>query len=251
MKLRRARGCKLFSTRSIIHSDLAVVLAAAPATTFALARLCERAARRRAGLVVEPKERRGRRRLRRVFVGVGAPAVLVRQGSALCRRRQSCSCVHERYYGAAGAVERAGPKSQRDAVFYSDGVERFRGRGAVRGVGVAEQDLLRRRARICEMMPVARTLQEPVEFPRGVLFALLIEHNADDDSDEYADAIVLNNHYDTDGVLSCFALLEPEFALKHKQVFIEAAESGDFGEFSSENGVKLDIALSSICDPLS
>ena len=78
-----------------------------------------------------------------------------------------------------------------------------------------------------------------------------IEHNNEDDSDEYADAIVLNNHYDTDGVLSCFALLEPEFALKHKQVFIEAAESGDFGEFSSENGVKLDIALSSICDPLS
>ena len=78
-----------------------------------------------------------------------------------------------------------------------------------------------------------------------------IEHNNEDDSDEYADAIVLNNHYDTDGVLSCFALLEPEFALKHKQIFIEAAESGDFGEFSSENGVKLDIALSSICDPLS
>ena len=43
-----------------------------------------------------------------------------------------------------------------------------------------------------------------------------IEHNNEDDSDEYADAIVLNNHYDTDGVLSCFALLEPEFALKHK-----------------------------------
>ena len=48
-------------------------------------------------------------------------------------------------------------------MFYSDGVERFRGRGALCGVGVAEQDLLRRRARICEMMPVARTLQELVE----------------------------------------------------------------------------------------
>ena len=48
-------------------------------------------------------------------------------------------------------------------MFYSDGVERFRGRGALRGVGVAEQDLLRRRARICEMMPVARTLQQLVE----------------------------------------------------------------------------------------
>lgn len=70
----------------------------------------------------------------------------------------------------------------------------------------------------------------------------------DDDDDSFAKALVLNNHYDTDGVLSCYALLEPEFALKHKQIFIDAAESGDFGEFSSENGVKLDIALSSICD---
>ena len=76
-------------------------------------------------------------------------------------------------------------------------------------------------------------------------------NGAFDGGGAYEDALVLNNHYDTDGVLSCFALLEPEFALKHKQIFIEAAESGDFGEFSSEDGVKLDIALSSICDPLS
>ena len=48
------------------------------------------------------------------------------------------------------------------------------------GVGVPEQDLLRRRARICEMMPVARTLQEPVELQRGVLLALLVKDNADD-----------------------------------------------------------------------
>ena len=71
-----------------------------------------------------------------------------------------------------------------------------------------------------------------------------------DSAKEFEDATVLNNHYDTDGVLSCYALLEPEFALKHKQIFIDAAESGDFGEFSSENGVKLDIALSFICDSL-
>ena len=30
------------------------------------------------------------------------------------------------------------------------------------------------------MMPVARTLQEPVELQRGILLAILIEHNADD-----------------------------------------------------------------------
>ena len=40
----------------------------------------------------------------------------------------------------------------------------------------------------------------------------------DDDDDSFAKALVLNNHYDTDGVLSCYALLEPEFALKHKPV---------------------------------
>ncbi len=126
---------------------------------------------------MRPTRRRGVSPKRRV--GVGAPAVLVRQGSTRPRRGQRCSCVHERYHGAAGAVHRAGPKSQRHAVFYSDGVERSSGRGALRGVGVAQQDFLRRRAGICEMMPVAWTLQESVELRGGGVLVAVVENDAD------------------------------------------------------------------------
>ena len=69
-------------------------------------------------------------------------------------------------------------KSQRDAVFRGDGVERFAA-AARRGVGVAEQDLLRRRACICEMMPVARTLQESVELRGGSVLVAVVEHDTD------------------------------------------------------------------------
>jgi len=60
------------------------------------------------------------------------------------------------------------------------------------------------------------------------------------------DAWVLNNHYDTDGVLSVWACLEPEQAMRHKDLMIAAAEAGDFGEWNSDQGVKLDICFQEI-----
>jgi outer membrane biosynthesis protein TonB len=64
---------------------------------------------------------------------------------------------------------------------------------------------------------------------------------------EYAektkDALVLNNHYDTDGVLSVWACLQPKEALKYSDLLIQGAEAGDFGEWSSDEGVKLDCAV--------
>ena len=63
---------------------------------------------------------------------------------------------------------------------------------------------------------------------------------------EFDDALVVNNHYDTDGVLSVFACLDPETALRHESLLIRGAESGDFGEWSSDEGVKLDLAVSAM-----
>lgn len=60
------------------------------------------------------------------------------------------------------------------------------------------------------------------------------------------DAFVLNNHYDTDGVLSVWACLEPDLAQKYSELMIQGAEAGDFGEWSSDNGVKLDCALTAL-----
>jgi hypothetical protein len=74
------------------------------------------------------------------------------------------------------------------------------------------------------------------------------------DDEKYAhlvDAVVLNNHYDTDGALSVFACLNPSLALQHASLLAQAAEAGDFGEWSSDAGVQLDCALMSLkesCD---
>jgi len=67
-------------------------------------------------------------------------------------------------------------------------------------------------------------------------------------SEKYNDldnAIILNNHFDTDGVLSVWACLEPKRALEYKSLLIDGAEAGDFSEWSSDIGVKLDCAISS------
>ena len=64
---------------------------------------------------------------------------------------------------------------------------------------------------------------------------------------EFDDATVVNNHYDTDGVLAVWACTNPEEALRHSELMVAGAEAGDFGEWSSELGVKLDLAISALC----
>jgi len=61
--------------------------------------------------------------------------------------------------------------------------------------------------------------------------------------DVLPDAVVLNNHYDTDGVLSVFACLYPDVARRYADLLREGAEAGDFGEWSSDSGIKLDAVL--------
>lgn len=63
----------------------------------------------------------------------------------------------------------------------------------------------------------------------------------------YENALILNNHFDTDGVLSVFACLQPELAREYRDLLIEGAEAGDFGEWSSDVGIKLDLTVGSFC----
>lgn len=55
--------------------------------------------------------------------------------------------------------------------------------------------------------------------------------------------LVTNNHFDTDGVLSVWTVLNGERALAYRDLLIAAAEAGDFSEHSSDDGVKLSIAI--------
>ena len=65
---------------------------------------------------------------------------------------------------------------------------------------------------------------------------------------EHDDAVVVNNHYDADGVLSVYACVNPKHALTHRALMIAAAEAGDFGEWSSDDGVKLELAIGALED---
>src|SRR5438477_10267302 len=49
--------------------------------------------------------------------------------------------------------------------------------------------------------------------------------------------LVTNNHFDTDGVLSVWTMLNGDRALAIRDRLIAAAEAGDFSEFSSIDGV--------------
>lgn len=57
-------------------------------------------------------------------------------------------------------------------------------------------------------------------------------------------APVVNNHYDTDGVLAAFTVMQPHTALEHRALLMAAATAGDFDEWPDDDrGLKLDAAL--------
>ncbi len=55
--------------------------------------------------------------------------------------------------------------------------------------------------------------------------------------------LVANNHFDADGVIAVFTLLHPEMAREHRDVLVAAAEAGDFEEWTTPEGMKLEMAL--------
>jgi hypothetical protein len=63
-------------------------------------------------------------------------------------------------------------------------------------------------------------------------------------SEQWARAVVVNNHFDTDGLLSAWVLLDPIQAMAHRALLIAAAESGDFDEWPAlDRGLWLDAAI--------
>jgi hypothetical protein len=68
--------------------------------------------------------------------------------------------------------------------------------------------------------------------------------NSAEAAEKWPEAVVVNNHFDTDGALSVWALLEPERALACRDLLVAAAEAGDFDEWPAlERGLWLDAAI--------
>lgn len=59
---------------------------------------------------------------------------------------------------------------------------------------------------------------------------------------------VVNNHYDTDGMLALFAFLRPDVALQHERTLLEAAAAGDFFQAPSDAAVALDACIGAFGD---
>jgi hypothetical protein len=62
--------------------------------------------------------------------------------------------------------------------------------------------------------------------------------------------LVVNNHFDTDGVLSVWTMLNGERALPLREKLIAAAEAGDFCEFSSVDAVRASIVIQGSDSPI-
>jgi hypothetical protein len=62
--------------------------------------------------------------------------------------------------------------------------------------------------------------------------------------ERWAEAVVVNNHFDTDGVLSVWTLLDPNSAQAYRDLLIAAAEAGDFDEWPRDDrGLWLDAVI--------
>jgi len=59
--------------------------------------------------------------------------------------------------------------------------------------------------------------------------------------------IITNNHFDTDGLLAIWALLNPKKAQPMAGRLISAAEAGDFSVFSSEEGLQVHLLVQALC----
>ena len=62
--------------------------------------------------------------------------------------------------------------------------------------------------------------------------------------------LVTNNHFDTDGVLSVWTMLNGERALELREKLIAAAEAGDFSELSTRAGVRASIVIQGSDSPI-
>jgi hypothetical protein len=59
---------------------------------------------------------------------------------------------------------------------------------------------------------------------------------------------VTNNHFDEDGLLGIFALLDTPFALEHRELLMDAASAGDFGVFRDRRAARIAATIDAFAD---
>jgi hypothetical protein len=94
--------------------------------------------------------------------------------------------------------------------------------------------------------------ETPVEVKADTSTEIALKVNASPNRGALTQGIelVTNNHFDTDGVLSVWTMLNGERALELRDKLIPAAEAGDFSEFTNENAVRASIAIQGSDQPV-
>jgi hypothetical protein len=62
---------------------------------------------------------------------------------------------------------------------------------------------------------------------------------------------VSNNHFDEDGLVGIFAMLQPSVASRHRELLLEVSQAGDFGVFTNRQAARIAFVLSAYADSAS
>jgi hypothetical protein len=60
--------------------------------------------------------------------------------------------------------------------------------------------------------------------------------------------VVTNNHFDQDGLVSIYALVEPEIALAHRELLIGVAAAGDFATYRDRRAARASMVVSRLAE---
>ncbi len=66
--------------------------------------------------------------------------------------------------------------------------------------------------------------------------------------DAMAADVVTNNHFDQDGLIAMYALIEPELARDHEDLLVDVAAAGDFGTYRYRSAARASMALARYAD---
>jgi len=58
-----------------------------------------------------------------------------------------------------------------------------------------------------------------------------------------------NNHFDEDGLIALYALIDPQSAVAQRELLVDVASAGDFGVFRSRDAVRIVFALAAFAAP--
>ena len=105
--------------------------------------------------------------------------------------------------------------------------------------------------------PNAHTLLTLSHWPRSGTPAELKADTSAEIAFKYVDSprlhvscdAVTNNHFDQDGLIGAFALIDTTNAARHRDLLIDVATAGDFGVFRSRDAARINFVVSALSDP--